>query len=140
MGDNMHHQDITSGEIWAARVAAAFKGWLRDHGEILIATAGTLGGAEAAKLARSIATSLVQGEDALDHFDELHTLRDLIAKYGGGSLPAVYREGDLVVECDPDAPHAVDAQICANALDRAIEALQALKTAKIRRERVGGHA
>ncbi|WP_111432063.1 hypothetical protein [Rhodobacteraceae bacterium DSL-40] len=136
----MHHHDITPGEIQAARVAAAFKGWLRNHGEILIATADALGGAEAAKLARSVATSVAQGADALDHFDELRPLRDLIANYVGGSQPAVYREGDLIVECDPNAPHVVGAQICANALDRAIEALQALKTAKIRRVPAGGLA
>ncbi|WP_424934460.1 hypothetical protein [Amaricoccus macauensis] len=136
----MHHRDNTPCEIQAERVAAAFEDWLREDGEKLIATVDTLGGTEDAAIARSVVASVAQGADALDHLVELRRLRDLIADYVGGSLPAVYREGDRIVECDQDAPHVLDAQICANALNRGIEALQVLKGAMIRRDGEGGQA
>ncbi|WP_424934774.1 hypothetical protein [Amaricoccus macauensis] len=136
----MHHQDILPGEIRAARVAAAFYEWLCDHGEILIATAGTLGGSDGEARARAVVASVTRGAEALEHLEDLRALRDLISNYVSGSLPAVYGDGDLVVECDPDAPQVVDAQICANALDCAIEALQSIKRGKVLRGRAGGHA
>ena len=104
-----------------AQLAAAFEAWLRDEGSSLIAAADLLGGPTWKARAENIVTVIANGGSSIDVFNELKLLcRLLQLEY----LDDPFSEESIrFAMVHPDDARADEARICAEALERGVNAL-----------------
>lgn len=104
-----------------------FLGWLRKEGDSLIAAASLLGGTKWAKRARSLVQGARSGHDIAARRKELEALRRLLYLEFVDAIGS--EEALRFAAIHPDDPRADQARLCAEALDRGIRALEALRLA-----------
>lgn len=116
--------------------ACDFQRWLQDEGEALIASADLLGGTSGAARARVIVATAREGGDLAARRSSLVALHRLLQGRSVGCLegPEAWRFSLL----HPDDPRATRAMLCAEALERGMRALEALRLLGI--STVGGVA
>lgn len=106
----------------AANLRQDFTDWLRTDADRLISAAALLGGElwedRAAAVVGAIAFGAEPEEVALD-LDELHRLLTLEYTDDVDSPEAIYFQS-----VQPDDPRADDARLCAEALERGLEAMR----------------
>ncbi|GHE02638.1 hypothetical protein U879_18665 [Defluviimonas sp. 20V17] len=105
--------------------ASAFIDWLRDEGDSLIASATLLGGAKWAKRARTVVARARAGDDTASWGKDLHALRRLLHLEFADTLGS--EEAYRFAAIHPDDPRADEARHCAEAVDRGVRALEALR-------------
>ena len=108
-----------------ARIADAFTAWLREDGDRLVEAAELLGGPEWAARARDVLSDVVAGALPADRLAELRALRRLLRLELVDDLASA--EAAFFAAVDPDDPRADAARLCAEALDRGVAALVALR-------------
>lgn len=102
-----------------------FFGWLREEGDSLIASAKLLGGAKWTKCAHRVVICAKAGDDIAIWRKDLHALRRLLHLEFTDDMES--EEAHLFMAIHPDDPRADEARICAEALDRGLNALEALR-------------
>ncbi|MEI4233426.1 hypothetical protein [Roseovarius sp. D22-M7] len=107
--------------------ARDFCRWLEDNGDMLIAAADLLGGADWAERARVIVTVARTGGPVTARVHTLEALSRLL--HGGHADSLDGSEAFLFSSLHPDDPRATNAMRCAEALDRGLRAMEALRLA-----------
>lgn len=104
-----------------AQLAAAFEAWLCEEGDCLIAAAELLGGPVWSARAENVVTVISDGESASNVLNELKELRRLLhLEY----LDDPFSEESLrFAMVHPDDERADEARICAEAVERGVDAL-----------------
>lgn len=106
---------------------SVFLGWLRQDGDSLIAAASLLGGAKWTKRAHSLVEGARAGHDIAARRKDLEALRRLLHLEFADVIGS--EEARRFAAIHPDDPRADRARLCAEALDRGIRALEALRLA-----------
>ncbi|MFC2970181.1 hypothetical protein [Acidimangrovimonas pyrenivorans] len=104
-----------------------FLGWLRKEGDSLIAAATLLGGHKWSKRAHIVVACARAGHDITARRQELDALRRLLNLELVDDIES--EEAARFTAIHPDDPRADEARLCAEALDRGIRALEALRLA-----------
>lgn len=104
-----------------------FLAWLRREGESLVSAAAILGGVSWADRAQALVTSARSGHDVAARRGELVALRRLLSLELTTDLCS--EEALRFSRIHPDDPRADAARACAEALDRGVRALEALRLA-----------
>lgn len=127
----MHH-DIHSNRslMQTACVAASFHDWLCTEGEELIDAAELLGGDPWRGRAEDLVQAVVDGEPVGDLHDEIAALHDLLTL--DPMDDPFCCEALRFMEIDPDDPRATGAMLCAEALERGLNALDRLSAVQVR--------
>lgn len=123
----MRHLNGAQALLRHARVAEAFASWLGDDRCRLVAAAELLGGERWRARAAAVVDAIASGEPLVEHLDEFRALRSLLHLELTDDIVAL--EAALFADVHPDDPRADNARICAEALDRGVQALSALSAA-----------
>lgn len=123
----MRHDKDAQALLRHAHIASGFVGWLREDGERLVRAADLIGGPDWAARATRLVKAIAGGAEPAGLLPDLRALRRLLRLELADDLDAL--EMRLVVDIHPDDPHAENARICAEALDRGVRALGALGAA-----------
>jgi len=118
-----HEPDINS-LLRNTEIACAFRRWLREDGDTLVAAAELLGGPKWARHASAVVTCARNGGDLQTRRRQLARLARLLRLelVDDLSQPEAARFAVL----HPDDPRAINALICADAVSRGRRALEAL--------------
>ncbi|MEZ5767185.1 MAG: hypothetical protein R3D80_05570 [Paracoccaceae bacterium] len=108
-----------------ANITSEFIRWLRVEGHSLVAAARLLGGSAWAKRAEDVVKTARAGHDVAARRADLLALRKLLHLEFTSQLES--GEALRFALPDPDDPRAEEAQLCAEALDRGVRALEALR-------------
>ena len=108
----------------AGRLAAECEAWLRADGERLADAAELLGGPDWRRRALGAVEALAGGAELADLRDEIEALHGLLTLECTDDPWS--EEALLFLSVDPDDPRADDARLCAEALGRALAALDLL--------------
>jgi len=120
----MQHSTHMTALLRHVTIARDFFRWLEEEGDALIAAADLLGGPDWADRARAVVAVARQGGPVTARVRTLAALRHLL--HGGhADLPGAWPVPDL----HPDDPQATSAMLCAEALDRGLRAMEALRLA-----------
>lgn len=111
-----------------ARTADEFRAWIHD-GDQLVAAADLLGGADWSARAAAVVEVVRAGSEPAEHLIDLQALRRLLSLELVDDIgsPEAVRFATL----HPDDPRADDARLCAEALERGLEAVAALERAAV---------
>lgn len=116
-----------------AQLAAAFEAWLREEGDGLIAAADLLGGPTWKARAADVVATVASGAPAIDVLSELNQLRRLLTlEYVDNPF---CEEAIRFALVNPDDERADEARICAEALEKGVNALGAIAGADFGRYR-----
>lgn len=107
-----------------ADVANAFADWLRDCGDDLIDAAALLGGPKWAARAARVVDAISAHRDPTGSLQDLRALRRLLNLELVDELTSV--EAGRFAAIHPDDPRADSARLCAEALERGVNAVEAL--------------
>lgn len=102
-----------------------FFAWLREEGDSLIAAAKLLGGAKWETRAHRVVGCAKAGDDIAVWRKDLHALWRLLHLEFTDSMES--EEAQFFAAIHPDDPRADEARLCAEALDRGLNALEALR-------------
>lgn len=130
----MHNIATSTALLRHIRKANEFVQWLRTDGERLVASAHLLGGAKWARRALAIVNAARAGQDLIGRINALASLHKLLHLEFASSVESF--EGWCFAQVQPDDPRADVARLCAEALDRGLRAINALRAAGYRQ--VGG--
>ena len=108
----------------AGRLAAECEAWLRADGERLADAAELLGGPDWRRRALGAVEALAGGAELADLRDEIEALHGLLTLEPTDDPWS--EEALRFLSVDPDDPRADDARLCAEALGRALAALDLL--------------
>jgi len=123
-----HDQDIGALRRQVER-AGDFVRWLRTEGDRLVDAAGFLGGPRWARRAAVIVRVAREGHDLAARQSELRALRGLLRlnPVNGDETG----EAPRILSRHPDDPGALEVRLCAEALDRGVRTIEALRLAGI---------
>lgn len=123
----MKHTPDLQSLLRSLQKTSQFLYWLRQDGESLIAAANLLGGSKWSSLAKSIVDNARAGHDIAARRGDLDALRRLLHLDFTDRLDCI--EARRFASIHPDDPRADQARLCAEAIDRGIRALEALRLA-----------
>lgn len=106
-------------------IASEFHRWLQEEGESLISSAELLGGPIWAESASIVVEAARTGEDLASERHRLFGLHRLLHLDFVNDLDS--DEAARFFQIHPDDPRADEARICAEALDKGMRSLQALR-------------
>lgn len=120
----MKHEPNINFLLRNTEIACAFRRWLREDGDTLVAAAELLGGPKWARHASAVVTCARNGGDLQTRRRDLARLARLLRLEFTDDLsrPEATRFAALY----PDDPQATDAMYCAEAVSRGGRALEAL--------------
>ncbi|MTJ04795.1 MAG: hypothetical protein FH759_08910 [Sediminimonas qiaohouensis] len=125
----MQHSQTIDALLRHINRAQVFLRWLRGEGESLVASAQLLGGSHWARRASTVVHAARAGHDLSAHRGALRSLRRLLHLEFVRDLETP--EAARFAALHPDDPRADQARLCAEALDRGVRALEALRLAGI---------
>jgi len=125
----MKHSTNINALIRHMNRASDFLRWLQDEGDALIAAASLLGGESWQKRARAVVVTARKGGNIAARRNALAALHRLL--HGGYASLLEGQDAWLFSTLHPDDPRATSAMLCAEALDRGLRALEALRLAGI---------
>ncbi len=111
----------------AAQQLASFDDWLRSDGDCLIGAAELLGGTTWRAQATSVLDAITDGVPLAELADDLEALLSLLMLDHVDDLDS--EEAALFLSIHPDDPRADEARICAEALERGLDAIQIIADA-----------
>lgn len=114
----------------AAAIRQAFADWLRAESDRLISAAGLLGGDRWANRAAEVAAAMAGGAETEDVEADLIALRRLLTLECAEDIDSL--EAVRFCAVHPDDPRADDARLCAEALERGLEAMGELAAMSVR--------
>lgn len=103
-----------------ARIVDMFMAWLREDGHDLVSSAELLGGDFWKDLAREVVEAVERGARIEDVDDELRQLHRLLSLEFVDDLSSV--EAGRFLSVHPDDPRADLARLCAEALEKGLDA------------------
>jgi len=120
----MKHEPNINSLLRNTKIACAFRRWLREDGDTLIASVELLGGSTWARRANALVDCAREGGDLHTHRRDLARLARLLRLelVDDLSRPEAARFAAL----HPDDPRATEAMRCAEAVSRGGRALEAL--------------
>jgi len=120
----MKHEPNINSLLRNTEIACAFRRWLREDGDTLVAAADLLGGPKWARHATAVVTCARSGGDLQSRRRDLARLARLLRLelVDDLSRPEAARFAAL----HPDDPRATEAMSCAEAVSRGGRALEAL--------------
>ena len=119
-----HIPDVRS-LVRNANATREFLHWLRSDGNKLIAAAQLLGGPRWAEQAEHVVAEARAGHDMAARWRELRALRRLLHLEFTTNVNS--EEARRFAQVHPDDPRADEARLCAEALDKGVRALEALR-------------
>ncbi|MET4128365.1 hypothetical protein [Roseovarius sp. MBR-6] len=125
----MKHETKINSLLRIMKIVEAFRRWLCDDGDTLIAAADLLGGATWARRANALVDCAREGGDLHTHRRTLARLARLLRLEFVDDLSGL--EAARFADVHPDDPRATDAMVCADAVLRGRRALEALWLAGI---------
>jgi len=111
------------------RTADEFLRWLREEGDLLIASADLLGGPSWSLRAKAVVHSARCGRDISSYRRSLAALRKLLNLEFVSYLESP--EAARFAALNPDDPRADQARLCAEVLARSLRAIEALRLAGV---------
>ncbi|KRS18954.1 hypothetical protein [Roseovarius indicus] len=125
----MKHEPNINSLLRNTKIADAFRRWLCEDGDTLVAAADLLGGPNWARRASTVVTCARNGGDLHTHRQTLARLAKLLRLEFVDDLSRP--EAARFVALHPDDPRATDAMVCADAVLKGRRALEALWLAGI---------